>query len=164
MRKILALIILIFPVAVWAESKDAIDIRDEMTMREFTGAGLDKLSPGEIEALNKWLGAFVSGTSAKGDEGEEEAREEAGEEPKKNKKSFWGSLFSGAKYKIYKIEKVESDHHFRINKNPYTSTSVCPGYATGDEVIFTEGRADGMCDNAEFSRPDGRDSCEVFCR
>ena len=36
-----------------------VDIRDLMTVTQFDKAGLDKLSPGEIKALNAWLNQYL---------------------------------------------------------------------------------------------------------
>lgn len=161
MKKIILLFMLIMPAAAGAETENTVDIRDEMTMREYKEAGLDKLSEGEIEALNKWLTGFVGEKAPKQEVVEEEKAEE---EKKEEKGGFLKSLFGGAKYTVYKIEEAESNHRFKINGNYFTSVSVCPGYSKGDEVIFREGRADGMCETGEFARPDGEEACQVFCR
>ncbi len=42
---------------VWAEGPD---IRKLMTPEEFEAAGLDKLSPAEIEALNRWVVRYTA--------------------------------------------------------------------------------------------------------
>lgn len=162
MKRIIVFILFFFPSALWASDEGTFDIRDKMTMREFTEAGLNKLSSQEMDALNKWLNDFV--TAGESFEGKIEKDDEAVKETKKEEKGYLGSLFGGSKNKEYKIKKIESDRRFRINNNNFTSNSVCPGYSEGDKIIFTEGRADGMCETAEFTRPDGSDSCVVFCR
>ena len=45
----------------FAQSKAAVrpDISELMTAREFTGAGLQKLTPSELEALNAWLAKYT---------------------------------------------------------------------------------------------------------
>ena len=155
MKKMILLFMFVFPVTVFAGNEvEIIDIRDNMTMREFTEAGLNKLSSDEMDALNKWLNNF-----AKGQGGDVQVKVE--DEGKKEKSE---SIFGSSEFTIYKVQKTGSGHSFKINNNDFTPNSICPGYAEGDEVIFIEGRADGMCENAEFSRPDGSDACEVFCR
>ena len=39
-------------------------LEEQMTGREFTAAGLDKLTPGELEALNAWIRSHSLGTLA----------------------------------------------------------------------------------------------------
>ena len=39
-------------------------LEEQMTGREFSAAGLDKLSPGELEALNAWIRSHSLGTLA----------------------------------------------------------------------------------------------------
>jgi len=160
MKEIILLFLLVTPLTVFAGDEVVLDIRDEMTMREFTEAGLDKLSSDEMDALNKWLSHFTEGkASGKGNAVETQVKEKV----KKEKSGILGS-FSSPKYKVYRVQKVSSGYDFKINNNNFMPTGICPGYSEGDEVIFTEGRADGMCESAEFSRPDGSDVCEVFCR
>ena len=158
-RVVTVLVLLLLPAAAWGEEK-GVDVRDLMTQREFTEAGLGKLSEEEIGALNRWLAEFKrTGASQT-----ELPPPPLVEEKKEEKKEFLGGLFGGAKYKIYKIEGVQSGYTFHINRRRFDSTSICPGYKVGDEVIFTEGRADGACTSAVFMRPGGGDVCQVFCK
>lgn len=123
--------------------------------------GLNKLSDNEIEALNHWLITLIK------DESQDSERKKSlpiKETKEKEKKGLFQGIFGGAKYKIYKIQGIRSNHSFMINDNRFDSTSICPGFKAGDEVIFTEGRANGSCDIAVFSRPDRSDSCEALCK
>lgn len=54
---IFALVSVLLCALVWA---DGPDIRKLMTPEEFEAAGLDKLSPAEIEALNRWVVRYTA--------------------------------------------------------------------------------------------------------
>lgn len=155
------LVLLLTPLLSTAEDSAQIDLRDLMTQREFSATGLNKLSEDEIGALNNWLSTLVRNESKdKGAKKRMPPKKTGGGE----KKGLFGKMFGGAKYTIYEIQEVSSDYSFTINDNRFDSTSICPGYKAGEEVIFTEGRANGSCDTAEFSRPDGSDRCEALCK
>jgi hypothetical protein len=47
--------------AVTASADEAPDVRTLMTPEEFSAAGLGKLSPAEIEALNRWVIRYTAG-------------------------------------------------------------------------------------------------------
>ncbi len=56
MRRLLPVFLLALAVfALPAAAVDAPDVRTMMTPEEFSAAGLGKLSPAEIEALNRWV-------------------------------------------------------------------------------------------------------------
>lgn len=153
--------LLLIPALSIAQDGPKIDLRDLMTQREFSMTGLNKLSENEIEALNQWLVPLIK------DEPKQSERKKSlpiKESKEKKKKGLFQQLFGGVNYKTYEIQDVRSNHSFIINDNRFDSTSICPGYKVGDEVIFTEGSASGSCDLAEFSRSDGSDLCEALCK
>ena len=153
--------LLMIPAISIAQDRPQIDLRDLMSQREFSVAGLNKLSESEIEALNQWLAPLIKTEPKQSEGGKGLPLKESSD---KKKKGLLQQLFGGANYKLYEIEEVRSDHSFIINNKRFDSTSICPSYKAGDEVIFTEGSASGLCDIAEFSRPDGSGLCEALCK
>ena len=121
----------------------------------------NKLSEKEIEALNEWLVPLIKDEPKQSEVKKSLPLKESKEV---KKEGLFQQLFGGANYKAYDIQSVRSNHSFIINNNRFDSTSICPGYKAGDEVIFTEGSASGLCDIAEFSRSDGSDPCEALCK
>lgn len=65
-RRVVGLIGMLFCAAVLAgASTKPVDIRDLMTVTQFDKAGLNKLSPDEIKALNSWLNQYLQSRTAK---------------------------------------------------------------------------------------------------
>jgi hypothetical protein len=44
----------------WTQTSPTLDVRQVMSAQEYKDAGLDKLSPNEIVALNSWIGSFIA--------------------------------------------------------------------------------------------------------
>jgi hypothetical protein len=60
--RVLALVTMLYCVAALAGTPSAkpVDIRDLMNVTQFDAAGLNKLSPDEIKALNAWLNRYLT--------------------------------------------------------------------------------------------------------
>lgn len=80
MRLILITLTLLLAGATYAASEGFSSLEEQMTGKEFSAAGLDKLSPTELEALNQWIRRHSLATLAtKGDSGAVAATTEAAE-------------------------------------------------------------------------------------
>lgn len=158
---ILLLALLLIPALSIAQDAPQVALRDLMTQQEFSMMGLDKLSENEIKALNNWVMTLKKNESQNAGKKTSLRLEETKE---KEKKGLFEQIFGGRNYKTYEIQDIRSNHSFMINDKRFDSTSICPGYKVGDEVIFTEGSANGSCAIAEFSRPDRSNQCEALCK
>lgn len=63
----------------------------------------------------------------------------------------------------YLIEVAHNDELFIINGEKYEAKTYCLGWDEGDEVIFLEGSALGVCVSAKFLNVDRKEVCEVWC-
>ena len=77
---VLCLALLAFSAPLPAQQSATSDLQQQMTESEFKAAGLDKLSPAELSALNAWLQRKVSAETAVA---VEHVREQAKEEGRK---------------------------------------------------------------------------------
>ena len=77
---VLCLALLAFSAPLPAQQSATSDLQQQMTESEFKAAGLDKLSPAELSALNAWLQRKVSTETAVA---VEQVREQAKEEGRK---------------------------------------------------------------------------------
>lgn len=77
---VLCLALLAFSAPLPAQQSATADLQQQMTESEFKAAGLDKLSPAELSALNAWLQRKVSAETAVA---VEQVREQAKEEGRK---------------------------------------------------------------------------------
>jgi hypothetical protein len=60
LQRLGALLLLVGLLGLPARAADAPDVRELMTPEEFGAAGLERLSPQEIEALNRWLVRYTA--------------------------------------------------------------------------------------------------------
>lgn len=151
-ESLIFLILLSLPVPAFCDKP--LDINDLMTHREFTAAGLNKLTPEEIDALNRWLNGFA---------GDRTLAEKAVQPEKKRTKGVLKSLFDSSESRTYRIESVSRGVSFEINNRHFEAMKKCPGFDRGDEVTFTEGSPYGLCSTAVFTKPDSGESCKVWC-
>lgn len=123
-----------------------LSLRQFITAQEFKDAGLNKLSPQEYQALERWFnrhtlnvyrmaqgrGSSSSGSSAPANRG-------------------------------YLVEHAVNDETFIINGNVYKAKTYCMSLDRGDRVIFAEGSALGACASAKLVNLRNGDICEVWC-
>ncbi|MBE9535715.1 MAG: hypothetical protein IMF07_00905 [Proteobacteria bacterium] len=155
-----AIIILLVLSPAFSFAEEPLDIADLMTHREYKEAGLEKLSNEEIESLNRWLNKFISPSLGAGRStpiGSLQADE------KGPKKSPLSTLFGDSESKTYKVQSVSRGSSFEINNRNYEASKKCPSFKEGDEVIFLEGSAYGLCTTAVFAKPGTSESCKVWC-
>jgi hypothetical protein len=63
----------------------------------------------------------------------------------------------------YEIEVAADDELFIINGERFESKTYCLGWEEGEDVIFIDGSANGVCLSAELYNLNRRESCEVWC-
>lgn len=63
----------------------------------------------------------------------------------------------------YLIEVAHNDELFIINGEKYKAKTYCLGWDEGDEVIFLEGSALGVCVSAKLLNLQKKEVCEVWC-
>ncbi len=79
---LLPFLALLLPAVLFGQDRPAQDIRDLMTEQEFRSAGLEKLSPEELESLNIWLyGKIEAEREAAAEEARTETLSQVVEEP-----------------------------------------------------------------------------------
>ncbi len=157
MKKMVFIFILLSPLTSFAG--ESLDIADLMTHHEYKAAGLDKLSPEEVEALNRWLTEF----NAKKRDDQTPSTTDAAGESALNPEKGGTNLFGGKKSKTYKIQHVSGETSFEINNRKFEASKKCPGFKRGDEVEFIEGSAYGLCTTALFTKPGSSGPCKVWC-
>lgn len=85
-----ALLMLAFAPLAWGQSAPAANVEQQMSADEFKAAGLDKLSPQELAALNTWLQRKVGQETAKAVEvAQEVAKEEGRKEVVEKNRGFF---------------------------------------------------------------------------
>ena len=157
MKKIVMTFALLMPAFSFAGEK--LDIADLMTHREYKEAGLDKLSPEEVDSLNLWLEKFAS-TKADTAKNIPLDISRAVEKPEKGVIS---KLFNDPKSKTYTIQSAFKGSTFEINNRNFEASKLCSGFKKGDEVVFLEGSAYGLCSTAVFAKPGSSKTCKVWC-
>lgn len=63
----------------------------------------------------------------------------------------------------YLIEVAHNDELFIINGEKYEAKTYCLGWDEGEEVMFLEGSALGVCVSAKLLNVDRKEVCEVWC-
>lgn len=148
---ILLLLILTFP-SLPAFGSETLNIEALMSYKEFKEVGLDQLSPEQVKLLNNWLNQFIA---------KREGRVLKSEEDKKRKRGLFEVLFK-PDLTAYEIQEVDGNR-FRINNHEFEMIKKCAGFKKGDEVIFKEGSANGVCRTATFVNSENDQSCRVWC-
>ena len=119
----------------------AISVRNLMTVNEFNAAGLNKLSPEELTALDRWFVRTLT------DFGQRAA----------------ATSSSSAVTGTYPIEASVNDETFVINSEVFKARTYCFNVEKGDRVKFVEGNALGACASAKFVNMRTGNVCEVWC-
>jgi len=122
-----------------------IDLRKVMDPSEFTHAGLHKLDPAELAALNSWINQFAFDLLAAADTPGQSAPHTAGSR------------------RTYPVELSHGNERFIINGAKYKAKTSCLNVQEGDRGIFTEGSAIGACTSAEFRNLRTNKKCSVWC-
>jgi hypothetical protein len=63
----------------------------------------------------------------------------------------------------YEIQAAVNDELFVINGEKFQAKTYCLGWDEGEEVIFIDGRASGICVSAELFNVDREETCRVWC-
>jgi hypothetical protein len=121
-----------------------------MTADEFKAAGLQKLTPSELEALDRWLLAY---TVTVLQFAQQNANQLPGSPPVATPPTARG----------YVVEASVNDDTFIINGEVFKAKTYCFNVQKGDRVIFTEGSALGACATAEFVVLRTSQKCSVWC-
>ena len=128
-------------------------IEDHMPVKKFKEAGLDKLSPEEIESFNSWFNEFIQ-NRADSKELEELRYEE--------KRRSVNGIFGNPEKIPYKIQKINGKV-FEINNREFEIIRGCKGFKEGDMVKFIKGSVRGLCDTATFIHTESKARCQVSC-
>lgn len=70
---------------------------------------------------------------------------------------------AGAIRQGYLIEVAHNDELFIINGEKYEAKTYCLGWNEGEEIIFLEGSALGVCVSAKLLNVGRQEVCEVWC-
>jgi hypothetical protein len=122
-----------------------IDLRKRMNPSEFSQAGLHKLDPEELSALNSWINQFFFDLLAAADRPRQPAP------------------YTAESRRTYPVELSHDGERFVINGVKYKAKTYCLNVHEGDRVIFTEGSAFGGCASAEFLNLRTNKKCSVWC-
>lgn len=63
----------------------------------------------------------------------------------------------------YEIQAAVNDEKFIINDEAFEAKTYCMGWDVGDEVIFIDGNANGVCVSAELFNVTRNRTCRVWC-
>jgi hypothetical protein len=63
----------------------------------------------------------------------------------------------------YEIEAAHNDELFIINGERFEAKTYCLGWDEGDQVIFIDGSANGICTSAVLFNTNRKEKCEVWC-
>ncbi|MDW9547747.1 hypothetical protein [Sinorhizobium meliloti] len=63
----------------------------------------------------------------------------------------------------YEIQAAVNDELFIINGEKFQAKTYCLGWDEGEEVIFIDGRASGICVSAELFNVNREETCRVWC-
>jgi hypothetical protein len=63
----------------------------------------------------------------------------------------------------YEIEVSKNDETFVINGELFKAKTYCFDFDEGDDVIFIEGSANGICTSAEILNMRNKKLCRVWC-
>jgi len=129
---VLCLALLAFCAPSFAQQSAPADLQQQMTETEFKAAGLDKLTPAELSALNAWLQRKVSSETAVA---VEQVREQAKEEGRKEV-----------------VDKNRGFFHFGSN-DPIDSSLVgeFSGFAKGKRYTLENGQVWQQTDDARLA-------------
>ena len=115
-----------------------VSVKNLMTVSEFNTAGLNKLSTGELNALDQW---FVKTLI------------------KFSQRSTVAGGGSGAVPGTYPVEASVNDETFIINGEVFKAQTYCFNVNKGDRVKC----ATGACASAKFINMRTGQVCEVWC-
>ena len=142
LRKAIGILTLLISINAWAQ--ESISIGQFMSAQEYKDAGLDKLSPQELRALDRWFNRYTSNlANATGHTGRPGATK---------------SQTSG-----YVVESAVNDETFVINGNVYKAKTYCFHINRGDRVVFADGSAMGVCTSAKLVNLNNGETCAVWC-
>ncbi len=63
----------------------------------------------------------------------------------------------------YRIQVAINDETFIINSQKFTAKTYCFGHWVNDNVIFLEGKPNGLCTSAKFYNLNRKKECSVWC-
>jgi hypothetical protein len=142
-RMVLLVILVTIPLVSLSQVKELPSIKILMSKSEFQAAGLNKLTPEELEALDSWLQRYA-------DQVLERATQRKGPVDDSGQQS-------------YLIEVSDEDQFFMINGHNYKARTFCYNMLVGDRVIFVEGNQYGNCSTAVITNLRTGETCEVWC-
>jgi hypothetical protein len=135
--------LVLLPLVSISQEKKPPSIKLLMAKTEFQAAGLTKLTPEELQVLDKWLQRYTDQVLA-------QATQRQG-------------LVDDTQQKSYQIEVSHDDQYFVINGQNYRARTFCYNMLVGDRVIFLEGNEYGNCTTAVITNLRTGQTCEVWC-
>lgn len=118
-----------------------ISVKNLMTVSEFNAAGLNKLTPAELNALDRWFVRTVVNFT-----------------PHPTVRDS-GSAVPGT----YPVEAAVNDETFIIKGEVFKAQTHCFNVNRGDRVKFVDGGEAGGCVAAKFLNIRTGDVCAVWC-